>query len=282
MTQPQTLPNPNQTNIANEFLVVENLVKSYPKSDGTDFTVLQDVNLTIGPQEYIAVIGHSGCGKSTLLKMIAGLEKPTTGSVCLEGKLIRKPGSERMMVFQHYSLLPWLTVRENIRLAVDEVLRKASRSEKISIVNEHIAMVNLTAAADKYPDEISGGMKQRVGIARALATRPKMLLMDEPFGALDALTREAIQIHLRGIWQRTQKTIFFITHDVEEALLLGTRIIIMHARPGRIVKEFVNPFAHRPEAETATNLRISKEFVEAREFLVNSIRSDEIETEIVS
>jgi nitrate/nitrite transport system ATP-binding protein len=245
MTQTQTLPNPNQTNIANEFLVVENLVKSYPKSDGTDFTVLQDVNLTIGPQEYIAVIGHSGCGKSTLLKMIAGLEKPTTGSVCLEGKLIRKPGSERMMVFQHYSLLPWLTVRENIRLAVDEVLRKASRSEKISIVNEHIAMVNLTAAADKYPDEISGGMKQRVGIARALATRPKMLLMDEPFGALDALTKRKLQQEVLKIWEEHRQAVMMITHDVDEAIYMADRIVLMTNGPNATIGEISTvPFAH--------------------------------------
>ena len=245
MTQPQTLPNPNQTNIANEFLVVENLVKSYPKSDGTDFTVLQDVNLTIGPQEYIAVIGHSGCGKSTLLKMIAGLEKPTTGSVCLEGKLIRKPGSERMMVFQHYSLLPWLTVRENIRLAVDEVLRKASRSEKISIVNEHIAMVNLTAAADKYPDEISGGMKQRVGIARALATRPNMLLMDEPFGALDALTKRTLQQEVLKIWEEHRQAVMMITHDVDEAIYMADRIVLMTNGPNATIGEILTvPFAH--------------------------------------
>jgi nitrate/nitrite transport system ATP-binding protein len=245
MTHPQTLSNSDQTNIANEFLVVENLVKSYPKSDGTDFTVLQDVNLTIGPQEYIAVIGHSGCGKSTLLKMIAGLEKPTTGSVCLEGKLIRKPGSERMMVFQHYSLLPWLTVRENIRLAVDEVLRKASRSEKISIVNEHIAMVNLTAAADKYPDEISGGMKQRVGIARALATRPKMLLMDEPFGALDALTKRKLQQEVLKIWEEHRQAVMMITHDVDEAIYMADRIVLMTNGPNATIGEILTvPFAH--------------------------------------
>jgi nitrate/nitrite transport system ATP-binding protein len=139
------------------FLEIENLVKSYPSADGGEFVVLNGVNLTVGENEYISVIGHSGCGKSTLLKIVAGLEKATSGSVRLDGKEIRKPGAERMMVFQHYSLLPWLTVRENIRLAVDEVLKDTKRAEKISIVNEHLAMVNLTAAAVKYPDEISGG-----------------------------------------------------------------------------------------------------------------------------
>jgi nitrate/nitrite transport system ATP-binding protein len=139
------------------FLEIENLVKSYPSADGGEFVVLNGVNLTVGENEYISVIGHSGCGKSTLIKIVAGLEKATSGSVRLDGKEIRKPGAERMMVFQHYSLLPWLTVRENIRLAVDEVLKDTKRAEKISIVNEHLAMVNLTAAAVKYPDEISGG-----------------------------------------------------------------------------------------------------------------------------
>jgi nitrate/nitrite transport system ATP-binding protein len=189
-----TLPHNTTTGTLprNGFLEIENLVKSYPTQDKGKFTVLDHVNLTIDEDEYISVIGHSGCGKSTLLKIIGGFEKATSGSVRLDGKEIRKPGADRMMVFQNYSLLPWLTVRENIRLAVDEVLKNANRAEKISIVNEHLAMVNLTAAADKYPDEISGGMKQRVGIARALAIRPKMLLMDEPFGALDALTSAKI------------------------------------------------------------------------------------------
>jgi len=132
------------------FLEIENLTKSYPTQDGDEFVVLNNLNLTVNENEYISVIGHSGCGKSTLLKIVAGLEKATSGSVRLEGKEIKKPGAERMMVFQHYGLLPWLTVRENIRLAVDEVLRKATRAEKISLVNEHLAMVNLTPAADKY------------------------------------------------------------------------------------------------------------------------------------
>lgn len=213
------------------FLEIENLVKSYPKNDGGEFVVLDNVNLTVGEDEYISVIGHSGCGKSTLLKIVAGLEKATSGSVRLDGKEIRKPGAERMMVFQHYSLLPWLTVRENIRLAVDEVLKDATRAEKISIVNEHLAMVNLTAAADKYPDEISGGMKQRVGIARALAIRPKMLLMDEPFGALDALTRGKLQRQVLDIWENHRQAVMMITHDVDEAIYMSDRIVLMTNGP---------------------------------------------------
>ncbi|MBD1944894.1 ABC transporter ATP-binding protein, partial [Coleofasciculus sp. FACHB-712] len=216
----------NQSVNRTGFLEIENLCKSYPTADGGEFVVLDGINLSVSEDEFICVIGHSGCGKSTLLKMVAGLEKPTSGSVQLEGKEIRKPGAERMMVFQHYSLLPWLTVKENIRLAVDEVLKNASRAEKISIVNEHLAMVNLTAAADKYPDEISGGMKQRVGIARALAIRPKMLLMDEPFGALDALTRGKLQQQVLHIWEHQRQAVMMITHDVDEALYMSDRIIL--------------------------------------------------------
>jgi nitrate/nitrite transport system ATP-binding protein len=245
MTQSNSLTPAIVTNLTQEFLVVENLIKSYPTKDGGEFVVLNGVNLTIGAKEYISVIGHSGCGKSTLLKIIAGLEKASSGNVTLEGKLIRKPGAERMMVFQNYSLLPWLTVRENIRLAVDEVLKKANRAEKISIVNEHLAMVNLTAAADKYPDEISGGMKQRVGIARALATRPKMLLMDEPFGALDALTKQKLQQEVLKIWENHRQAVMMITHDVDEAIYMSDRIVLMTNGPNATIGEILTvPFAH--------------------------------------
>lgn len=250
-----------------EFLEIENLVKSYPSADGSEFVVLDGVNLSIKEDEFICVIGHSGCGKSTLLKIVAGLEQQTSGSVRLDGKEIRKPGAERMMVFQQYSLLPWLTVKENIRLAVDEVLKNATRAEKISIVNEHLAMVNLTAAADKYPDEISGGMKQRVGIARALAIRPKMLLMDEPFGALDALTRGKLQRQVLEIWENHKQAVMMITHDVDEALYMSDRIVLMtngpHAKIGEILEV---PFPHPRDRQ---ELRNSREYFELRNHALN-------------
>lgn len=249
------------------FLEVENLVKSYPTPDKDDFVVLNGVNLTISEDEYISVIGHSGCGKSTLLKIIGGFEKATSGSVRLDGKEIRKPGADRMMVFQNYSLLPWLTVRENIRLAVDEVLKNANRAEKISIVNEHLAMVNLTAAADKYPDEISGGMKQRVGIARALAIRPKMLLMDEPFGALDALTRSKLQRQVLDIWENHRQAVMMITHDVDEAIYMSDRIVLMTNGPAANIGEILQvPFEH-PRDRSA--MRNSKEYFELRNHALN-------------
>jgi nitrate/nitrite transport system ATP-binding protein len=229
----------------NDFLVIENLEKSYPTATGDSFVVLENVNLTLKENEFVALIGHSGCGKSTLLKMVAGLERPTAGLITLEGKEVRKPGADRMMVFQHYGLLPWLTVRENIRLAVDEVLDGLSHAEKKELVNQHLAMVNLTAAANKYPDEISGGMKQRVGIARALAIRPKLLLMDEPFGALDALTRGKLQRQVLDIWENNRQTVLMVTHDVDEALYMSDRIVMLtngpHANIGEILEV---PFAH--------------------------------------
>lgn len=261
----------------NGFLEIENLVKSYSRPDKEEFVVLDHVNLTIGENEYISVIGHSGCGKSTLLKIIGGFEKPTSGSVRLDGKEVRKPGADRMMVFQNYSLLPWLTVRENIRLAVDEVLKNANRAEKISIVNEHLAMVNLTAAADKYPDQISGGMKQRVGIARALAIRPKMLLMDEPFGALDALTRGKLQRQVLDIWESHRQAVMMITHDVDEAIYMSDRIILMTNGPSAKIGEILTVPFERPRDRMA--MRNSQEYFELRNhalnFLDENFRSEE-------
>ncbi|MFN5988333.1 MAG: ABC transporter ATP-binding protein [Dolichospermum sp.] len=267
MTYPILTDNNTTERQRNGFLEIENLVKSYPTPDKGKFVVLNNINLTIGEDEYISVIGHSGCGKSTLLKIIGGFEKATSGSVRLEGKEIRKPGAERMMVFQNYSLLPWLTVRENIRLAVDEVLKNANRAEKISIVNEHLAMVNLTAAADKYPDEISGGMKQRVGLARALAIRPKMLLMDEPFGALDALTRGKLQRQVLDIWEHHRQAVMMITHDVDEAIYMSDRIILMTNGPSANIGEILTvPFAH-PRDRMA--MRNSTEYFELRNHALN-------------
>lgn len=250
-----------------QFLEIENLIMSYHNPNGSEFLVLNDVNLTVGEDEFISVIGHSGCGKSTLLKIVGGLEKQTSGSVRLQGKEIRKPGADRMMVFQHYGLLPWLTVRENIRLAVDEVLKSATRAEKISLVNEHLAMVNLTAAADKYPEEISGGMKQRVGIARALAIRPKMLLMDEPFGALDALTRGKLQKQVLDIWEHHRQAVMMITHDVDEAIYMSDRIVMMTNGPNATIGEILEvPFSHPRNRQ---ELRESKEYYELRNHALN-------------
>lgn len=262
MTQFNFSPTSSPNTMNEPFLEIENLVKAYPNPEGDDFVVLDGIDLSMASDEYVSIIGHSGCGKSTLLKIVAGLEKATSGTVSLEGKEIRKPGAERMMVFQHYSLLPWLTVQENIRLAVDEVYKKASHREKQQIVSEHIAMVNLAAAANKYPDEISGGMKQRVGIARALAIRPKMLLMDEPFGALDALTRRKLQLQVLQICEQNKLAVMMVTHDVDEAILMSDRIILMKNGPNATIGEEIKvPFPHPRDPH---DLRESQEYYHLR------------------
>jgi nitrate/nitrite transport system ATP-binding protein len=268
MTQMTSTTNKNERPTSKTgFLEIENLVKSYPTPEGGEFIVLDGINLSIGQNEFISVIGHSGCGKSTLLKIVAGLETATSGLVTLEGKAIRKPGAERMMVFQNYSLLPWLTVQENIRLAVDEVLKNASAVEKKQIVSEHLAMVNLTAAANKYPDEISGGMKQRVGIARALAIRPKMLLMDEPFGALDALTRGKLQKQVLDIWESHPQSVMMITHDVDEALYMSDRVVMLTNGPNAKIGEILKvPFPHPRNRQ---EIRESPEYYELRNQALN-------------
>lgn len=268
MKSTEFIPKPQTPTISNpQFVQIENLTKSYPTPGGGEIVILDKINLTIREDEYISVIGHSGCGKSTLLKIVAGLEKPTSGLVQLDGKEIRKPGSDRMMVFQHYSLLPWLTVEGNIRLAVDEVFKTASIIEKKQIVSEHIEMVNLTHAAHKYPDEISGGMKQRVGIARALATRPKMLLMDEPFGALDALTRRKLQKQVLDIWETHRQAVMMITHDVDEAIYMSDRIVMMTNGPKAKIGEILEvPFPHPRDRK---ELRESKEYYEVRNHALN-------------
>lgn len=251
-----------QVEFETDFLVIQDLVKAYPSGSGDRNVVLDGINLSIGANEFIAIIGHSGCGKSTLLKIVGGLEQATSGAVFLEGQPIKKPGSERMMVFQQYSLLPWLTVRENVRLAVDEVCDRLSPRDRHDLVEEHLAMVNLIDAAAKYPDELSGGMKQRVGIARALAIRPKMLLMDEPFGALDALTRSRLQRQVLDIWERNPQAVMMITHDVDEALYMADRIVMMTNGPNANIGEILTvPFDH-PRDRTA--LRESKEYYDLR------------------
>ncbi len=259
---PSTTANSPSSQGDHPFLTIEQIVKIYRKPNGDPFVVLNGIDMTIDKQEYVSVIGHSGCGKSTLMRIVAGLEKPTSGLVTLEGKAIRKPGAERMMVFQGYALLPWLTVRENIRMAVDEVFKTLGRADKLAIVNEHIEMVKLSAAADKYPQELSGGMKQRVGVARALATRPKMLLLDEPFGALDALTRPKLQQDVLEIWSQHPQAVMMITHDVDEAIFMSDRVVMMTNGPGATIGEVLDVPLPRPRDRH--QLRESKDYYELR------------------
>jgi taurine transport system ATP-binding protein len=230
--------------------------------------VLQDINLDLNPSDFVCVLGSSGCGKTTLLRVLAGYQTPTAGSVVVCGKVHSQPSPEVGVVFQRPNLFPWLSIAQNVEFGPK--MRNVSLQERRQRVSHYLDMVELTHATRLLPHQLSGGMQQRAAIARTLAADPQLVLMDEPFGALDALTREAMQIHLKTIWQQTRKTIFFITHDVEEALLLASRIIVMHARPGRIVTEIQNPFSAR--SESAPQLRLSREFIEMREHLVMSIR----------
>ena len=214
------------------LVAVQDVAKTFPLNGGGTYLALKGIDLSIRKGEFISLIGHSGCGKSTLLNMIAGLDLPSDGTVLLDGETVRRPGPDKMVVFQNYSLLPWLSVRETIALAVDEVMPDLQRKERDEVVEEHINMVGLAHAADKPPLQLSGGMRQRVAIARALAIKPKLLLLDEPFGALDALTRGNLQEKLMQICNEHELTAVMVTHDVDEAVLLSDRIVMLTNGPG--------------------------------------------------
>jgi nitrate/nitrite transport system ATP-binding protein len=228
------------------FVQIDHVDKVFPLANGGRYVALKNIELEIKQGEFISLIGHSGCGKSTLLNMIAGLDLATSGGVILEGRQITEPGPDRMVVFQNYSLLPWLSVRENIALAVDEVYSKQPKGERKSIIEHHIELVGLGHAAKKRPSELSGGMKQRVAIARALAIRPKLLLLDEPFGALDALTRGGLQEQLMHICEESRVTAVMVTHDVDEALLLSDRVVMLTNGPESQIGQILTVDLPRP------------------------------------
>lgn len=228
------------------FLEVDHVDKVFPLANGGAYVALKNIDLNIRQGEFVTLIGHSGCGKSTLLSIVAGLDRPTTGGVVLEGREIKSPGPDRMMVFQNYSLLPWLTVQQNIELAVDKVMKHLPKGERKGIVAHNIELVGLKHAAHRKPKELSGGMKQRVAIARALSIRPKMLLLDEPFGALDALTRGNLQEQLMQICEESQVTCLMVTHDVDEALLLSDRIVMLTNGPEAHIGQILDVAIPRP------------------------------------
>lgn len=215
--------------------------------------VLEDVNLEIEPGEFVAIIGYSGAGKTTLVSLLAGLVKPDTGTVKLNGRTMDGPGPDRGIVFQNYSLLPWLTVFENIALAVDAVFPQWTADQRRAHIEKHIAMVNLTPAIKKVPGELSGGMRQRVSVARALALQPAILLLDEPLSALDALTRASLQDEINRICQEEKKTVILITNDPDEAILLADRVIPLTAGPRATLGPSIPVMLPRPRARTAIN-----------------------------
>lgn len=233
-------------------------------TNGTKFRALQNVNLKMDKGEFVSLIGHSGCGKSTVLNIVAGLHNATEGGVVLEGKEVLEPGPDRAVVFQNHSLMPWLTVYENVELAVNQVFRKSkSKAERKEWIEHNLKLVNMDHALQKLPGEISGGMKQRVGIARCLAMQPKVLLMDEPFGALDALTRAQLQDSLMAIQAELGNTVIMITHDVDEAVLLSDRIVMMTNGPAASIGEILE--VNLPRPRDRLELAEDPEFVHLRQ-----------------
>jgi nitrate ABC transporter ATP-binding subunit len=258
------------------FLLVSDVSKEYPTQDGV-YTVLDGVDLQVKEGEFVCIIGHSGCGKSTLLNMVAGFSAPSHGQITLQEKAITEPGPDRMMVFQNYSLLPWKTAFENVYIAVNSVYPEKTHADKIKIVEEHLAMVGLTEAAAKKPAQLSGGMKQRVAIARALAIRPQVLILDEPFGALDAITKEELQEELLKIWREHQLTVLMITHDIDEALFLSDRVVMMTNGPSAKIGEVLKiPFSRpRMRAQIIEDPRYYELRNEALDFLYNRFAHSE-------
>ncbi|MBD2460216.1 ATP-binding cassette domain-containing protein [Oscillatoria sp. FACHB-1407] len=242
-TIPQSVP--DQPKAGNAFLTLNNVTKIYPTASGPN-VVIKDINLTVREGEFICVIGHSGCGKSTLLNTISGFATPDQGEVLLRGKKVTQPGPDRMVVFQNYALLPWLTAFENVYIAVDSVHPRKLEAEKRAIARDNLAMVGLADAMDKKPPQLSGGMKQRVAIARALAIQPEVLILDEPFGALDAITKEELQEELLKIWQEHRCTVLMITHDIDEALFLADRLVMMTNGPAAGIGEILDISFPRP------------------------------------
>ena len=229
------------------LLRFEQLGKEYATQQGP-YVVLENINFEVAKGEFVCVIGHSGCGKSTLLNMVSGFATPSTGRVLLEGKPITKPGPDRMVVFQGYALLSWMTAYENVHLAIDSVKPSLPEAQKREIALEHLAMVGLSEAADKKITQISGGMKQRVAIARALSIRPEVLILDEPFGALDAITKEELQEELLSIWNTQKCTVLMITHDIDEALFLADRLVMMTNGPAAGIGEVLSIDFPRPRS----------------------------------
>ncbi len=221
---------------------IEGLSLTFKSRKGDEVIALNNLDMIIPDKQFAVIVGPSGCGKSTLLDIIAGLKEPTGGQCKLDGQVINGPGAERGMVFQNYSLFPWLTVIKNVEFGLK--LKNISAKERVERARYYVNAVGLNSFENSYPKQLSGGMKQRVAIARSLANDPKILLMDEPFGALDSQTRTVMQELLLGVWEKNQKTVLFVTHDIDEALFLGEKVYVMSARPGRIIDTLTVEFAH--------------------------------------
>ncbi len=255
--------------ISETSIEVTDVTVSFKSKGKGTFTAVKDIDLTIGKGEIVSIIGHSGCGKSTLMNTISGMVLPSSGEVVANGNIVKGPGPDRGIVFQNYSLLPWLTVYKNVFEAVDSVLPHLSKAEKVELVEKNLEMVNLWSHKDKLPSQLSGGMKQRVAIARAFAINPSILLLDEPFGALDALTKGSMHIELLKLWNldNRNKTIVMVTHDIEEAIFLSDRVVVMNNGPAATIKEIVNiPLARPRNKKDIIHL---PEYIEVHDRLLN-------------
>ena len=252
-------------------LLVENVSRVFSGVHGGEpVTALQPTDLAVPENDFITLLGPSGCGKSTLLRIAAGLDRPTTGRVLLDGREVTRPGPERGMVFQSYTLFPWLTVAENVAYGLTE--RGVPDARKREVVGHYLDRMGLTGFARHWPKQLSGGMQQRVAIARALANDPAILLLDEPFGALDNQTRSLMQELLLGIWERDRKTVLFVTHDIEEAIFLASRVLVMTARPGRIKAEVPIDLPHPRDYRVKT----AAAFTELKARLTEEIRAEAV------
>ncbi|MAD44985.1 MAG: sulfonate ABC transporter ATP-binding protein [Oceanospirillaceae bacterium] len=249
-------------------LRIDNVSLRFPKPDGGEFTALKDICMEVRDQEFAVIVGPSGCGKSSLLYLTAGLNSPSEGEISVAGERVTGPGPERGMVFQGYTLFPWLTVRENIEFGLKR--KKVPAAERKDIVDFYLHEVGLDNFADNYPKQLSGGMKQRVAIARALANDPKILLMDEPFGALDSQTRLQMQQLLLRIWEHKKKTVVFVTHDIDEAILLADRVFVMGSKPGHI-RRILNVDIPHPRT---LDLAMEPEFIALKREVMDLLHDD--------
>ena len=251
-------------------LSIRGVSRIFTSHKGQQTTALTPIDFEVRENDFVTILGPSGCGKSTLLRIVAGLDHPTAGTVLLDGQKVEGPGADRGMVFQSYTLFPWLTVLDNVCFGLRE--KGLPREQQLDIAHGFLAKVGLKGFDRHYPRQLSGGMQQRTAIARALANDPRMLLMDEPFGALDHQTRELMQELLLGIWEEQKKTVLFVTHDIDEAVFMGGRVVVMSARPGRIKLDRVVPLAHPRHYSVKT----TPEFTELKAELTEAVRAEVI------